>query len=120
MRPYITLGLRIDRKAISPAIFRAFVQGRIESLIRERGMEKIGRAQRKAIEEEVRADLFRRLIADVEERRHVDTGIHGTWFLVKLLLERRRADLLHLVASQRAQPSWGHMLAVGTTTICVQ
>jgi hypothetical protein len=57
-RPYIMLGLRVDRKAISPPIFRAFVQGRIESLIRERGMEKIGRAQRKAIEEEVRADLL--------------------------------------------------------------
>lgn len=69
---------------------------------------------------DVRDDLFRRLVADVEERQHVDTGIHGTWFLVKLLLERRRADLLWLVASQRDEPSWGHMLDVGATTIWEQ
>jgi alpha-L-rhamnosidase len=70
--------------------------------------------------EEVRDDLFRRLVADVEERQHVDTGIHGTWFLVKILLQRGRADLLHLVASQRDEPSWGHMLAMGATTIWEQ
>jgi alpha-L-rhamnosidase len=70
--------------------------------------------------EDVREDLFQRLLADVEERAHVDTGIHGTWLLVKLLLERRRADLLHLVASQTDQPSWGHMLAEGATTIWEQ
>jgi hypothetical protein len=70
--------------------------------------------------EEVREDLFQRLVADLEQRRHVDTGIHGTWFLVKLLLERRRADLLHLVASQRDEPSWGAMLERGATTIWEQ
>jgi len=70
--------------------------------------------------EEVREDLFRRLVADVEERRHVDTGIHGTWFLVKLLLERRRVDLLHLVATQRDEPSWGYMLEQGATTLWEQ
>jgi alpha-L-rhamnosidase len=59
-------------------------------------------------------------VADVEERQHIDTGIHGTWFLVRLLLKHRRADLLHLVASQRDQPSWGHMLAAGATTIWEQ
>lgn len=68
----------------------------------------------------VREDLFRRLVADVEQRRHVDTGIHGTWFLIKLLLERDRADLLQLVASQRDYPGWGHMLEQGATTIWEQ
>jgi hypothetical protein len=70
--------------------------------------------------DEVREDLFQRLVSDLEERRHVDTGIHGTWFLVKLLLERRRADLLHLVASQRDEPSWGYMLESGATTLWEQ
>jgi len=70
--------------------------------------------------EEVREDLFQRLVSDLEERRHVDTGIHGTWFLVKLLLERRRADLLHLVAAQRDEPSWGYMLESGATTLWEQ
>ncbi len=68
----------------------------------------------------IREELFERLVADVEERGHVDTGIHGTWFLVKLLLERRRPDLLHLVASQQDAPGWGHMLASGATTFWEQ
>lgn len=69
---------------------------------------------------EVREALFERLVADVEGRQHVDTGIHGTWFLTKLLLQRERADLLQLVASQRDFPSWGHMLEQGATTVWEQ
>lgn len=68
----------------------------------------------------VRDDLFRRLVADVEQRRHIDTGIHGTWFLVELLLQQDRTDLLHLVAAQTDAPGWGHMLAEGATTIWEQ
>lgn len=70
--------------------------------------------------EAVQEAMFARLCADVAERRHVDTGIHGTWFLVKLLLERHRADLLYLVASQTDAPSWGAMLAQGATTMWEQ
>lgn len=69
---------------------------------------------------ELRQALFDKLVADVEHREHIDTGIHGTWFLVKLLLQRGRADLLQLVASQRDFPSWGHMLDQGATTIWEQ
>lgn len=69
---------------------------------------------------DVERDLFERLIQDLEERQHIDTGIHGTWFLVKLLLERNRVDLLHRVATQRDYPSWGHMFEQGATTIWEQ
>ncbi len=68
----------------------------------------------------LRAELLTRLYADIETRRHVDTGIHGTWMLTKLLLEERRADLLALVAAQHDFPSWGDMLARGATTIWEQ
>ena len=71
-------------------------------------------------DESLRAELLARLYADLETRRHVDTGIHGTWMLTKLLLEERRADLLALVAAQRDFPSWGDMLARGATTIWEQ
>ena len=71
-------------------------------------------------DEALRAELWARLVADLEARRHVDTGIHGTWMLVKLLLERQRTDLLALVAAQRDFPSWGDMLARGATTIWEQ
>lgn len=69
---------------------------------------------------ELREALFDRLTTDVTQREHVDTGIHGTWFLVKLLLQRGRADLLQTVASQVDFPSWGHMLEQGATTIWEQ
>ncbi|MBK8980109.1 MAG: family 78 glycoside hydrolase catalytic domain [Planctomycetes bacterium] len=70
--------------------------------------------------QDLQDELFARLVADVERRQHIDTGIHGTWFLVRLLLERGRADLLQLVASQRDAPSWGAMLEQGATTIWEQ
>jgi alpha-L-rhamnosidase len=69
---------------------------------------------------ELRQTLFDKLVADVTQREHVDTGIHGTWFLVKLMLQRERADLLQLIASQSDFPSWGHMLEQGATTIWEQ
>lgn len=71
-------------------------------------------------DEALRAELFARLCADVTRRAHVDTGIHGTWMLTRLLLERGRADLLALVAGQRDFPSWGDMLERGATTIWEQ
>jgi len=71
-------------------------------------------------DEPLRAELFARLVADVEARAHVDTGIHGTWMLTRLLLARRRADLLARMAAQRDFPSWGDMLAQGATTIWEQ
>jgi len=71
-------------------------------------------------DEALQSELFTRLCADVTERAHIDTGIHGTWMLTRLLLERGRADLLALVASQRDFPSWGHMLEQGATTIWEQ
>jgi hypothetical protein len=71
-------------------------------------------------DEALRAELWARLVADVEARAHVDTGIHGTWMLTKLLLARERADLLARMAAQRDFPSWGDMLAQGATTIWEQ
>lgn len=71
-------------------------------------------------DEPLRAELCARLLADVEARAHIDTGIHGTWMLTKLLLARGRADLLARMAAQRDFPSWGDMLAQGATTIWEQ
>jgi len=61
----------------------------------------------KALEDEI-------LIA---QTGHVDTGIHGTYFLIKLLTELDRSDLIFEMASKRDYPSWGYMLEQGATTI---
>jgi alpha-L-rhamnosidase len=60
-----------------------------------------------------------RVILD-EKGGHVDSGIHGTYFLLKWLTEAQRNDLVHEMVSQETYPSWGHMLEEGATTIWEQ
>jgi alpha-L-rhamnosidase len=54
----------------------------------------------------------------VEQSGHLDTGLHGTYFLAKLLTDPavNRNDLLFLMANQTSAPSYGEMLANGYTT----
>jgi hypothetical protein len=56
----------------------------------------------------------------VVKNGHIDTGIHGTAYLLKLLLERNRNDLVFLMANQRTYPGWGNMLDQGATTLWEQ
>lgn len=53
----------------------------------------------------------------VETKGHIDTGIHGTYFLVKILTEMDRSDLVFETASKKTYPSWGYMLEQGATTV---
>lgn len=56
----------------------------------------------------------------VNAKGHLDTGIHGTYYLIKSLLGQDRNDLIFLMANQKDFPSWGHMLEQGATTIWEQ
>ena len=59
------------------------------------------------------------LVAAIEARaRHVDTGLHGTYFMTKLLTrdDVRRDDLLFDMLTQTSAPSLGALLAAGYTT----
>ncbi|MDE3166613.1 MAG: alpha-L-rhamnosidase N-terminal domain-containing protein, partial [Acidobacteriota bacterium] len=47
---------------------------------------------------------------------HLDTGMHGTYFLMKYLWENDRDDLVFLMTNQPDYPGWGYMLANGATT----
>lgn len=47
---------------------------------------------------------------------HLDTGMHGTYFLLKQLIEADRNDLIYLFTSKTDYPSWGDMLGRGATT----
>ena len=51
---------------------------------------------------------------------HIDTGIHGTYFLIKTLTALDRSDLVFTMVSKTDYPSWGHMLEQGATTLWEQ
>ena len=69
--------------------------------------------------EELREPVMKALENEIliGQAGHIDTGIHGTYFLIKLLTELDRNDLVFAMASKRDYPGWGHMLEQGATTI---
>ena len=52
----------------------------------------------------------------VKNGGHFDSGMHGTYFLLKELMEDDRNDLIYQMASKKDYPSWGYMLEQGATT----
>jgi len=71
------------------------------------------------VPEAVQAPVMERLEHEiaVAKKGHIDTGIHGTAYLIKLLLQRNRNDLVFQMANQRTYPGWGYMLDRGATTL---
>jgi alpha-L-rhamnosidase len=70
----------------------------------------------------VPGQLYTRVMSRLEEdivvkkRGHLSTGVLGTYFLIKLLLQEDRSDLIFLVTNQHDFPGWGYLLALGATT----
>jgi alpha-L-rhamnosidase len=52
----------------------------------------------------------------VTDAGHLDTGLTGTYFLFKYLMEAGRNDLLFAIVNQTTFPSYGYFLAQGYTT----
>ena len=52
----------------------------------------------------------------VRNEGHLDTGMHGTYFLMKYLWENGRSDLVYEMTDRSDYPGWGYMLANGATT----
>lgn len=67
---------------------------------------------------EFRDDVMKSLENTIRVRNegHLDTGMHGTYFLMKYLTEADRSDLVYLMTNTREYPGWGYMLANGATT----
>ncbi|HSI79393.1 MAG TPA: family 78 glycoside hydrolase catalytic domain [Solirubrobacterales bacterium] len=65
-----------------------------------------------------RANVFSGLVDDVEVTRdgHLNTGVIGTKYLLRVLTREGRADLADAVANQRTYPSWGLWFDSGGTT----
>ncbi|MCX6877434.1 MAG: family 78 glycoside hydrolase catalytic domain [Verrucomicrobia bacterium] len=52
----------------------------------------------------------------VKNKGHLDTGMLGTYFLLKSLRETGRNDLAFSMANQQDYPGWGYLLSQGMTT----
>jgi alpha-L-rhamnosidase len=53
----------------------------------------------------------------VKDQGHIDAGMHGTYFLLKYLMQQDRNDLIFTMVNQTTYPGWGDMLRQGATTI---
>jgi alpha-L-rhamnosidase len=52
----------------------------------------------------------------VTDAGHINAGMHGTYFLLKHLMEQDRNDLIYEMVTKRDYPGWGYMLGQGATT----
>ena len=53
----------------------------------------------------------------VTRNGHLNTGMHGNYFMTKYLIDQRRNDLVALMHTKRDFPSFGFMIDNGATTI---
>jgi alpha-L-rhamnosidase len=53
----------------------------------------------------------------VDDKGHINAGMHGAYFLLKYLMEADRNDLINEMVSKTTWPGWGYMLEQGATTI---
>lgn len=69
--------------------------------------------------EPLRAQVLSNLAQDilVTHKGHLNSGMHGTYYMTKYLMQNGRNDLVYSMVSQDTYPSWGFMLKNGATTI---
>ncbi len=53
----------------------------------------------------------------IKRKGHLNSGMHGTYFLLKLLMDMNRNDLIFEMTNKKTHPGWGYMLENGATTI---
>ena len=71
------------------------------------------------VPEDMEESVFNTLVKDIVETRdgHPSTGYVGTKFMLDLLTEKGREDLVWKMALKTDFPSWGYSLRSGRTTI---
>jgi len=62
----------------------------------------------------VQANLEQEIL--VHRKGHFDTGIHGTYYLVKYLTQQDRSDLIYTLATQTTFPGYGFFIKNGYVT----
>jgi alpha-L-rhamnosidase len=71
------------------------------------------------VPKEFRAKVMDNLEHDILVKRkgHLNSGMHGTYFMLNLLMQEARNDLIFEMTSKKTYPGWGYMLEQGATTI---
>jgi hypothetical protein len=71
------------------------------------------------VPEELRATVFENLVRviSVDNRDHIDGGMHGSMFVLRTLTDFNRDDLSFLMINKTSYPGWGFMLDQGATTM---
>lgn len=60
---------------------------------------------------------FEALVRNVERQGHIDTGILGAKYMIRVLTEGGRCDLAYKIVNRKEQPGWGWWIAQGGTTL---
>lgn len=64
-----------------------------------------------------REAAFAELVRNVERQGHIDTGILGAKYILRVLSENGRTDLAYKLVARKEQPGWGWWISQGATTL---
>jgi len=71
------------------------------------------------VPEDMHQRIFNHLVEQIEKESHghIGTGLVGGQYLMRVLSDNGRPDLVYRMATQTDYPSWGYMMEHGATTI---
>jgi alpha-L-rhamnosidase len=69
------------------------------------------------VEGDTRRKAFDALVKNVEAQGHIDTGILGAKYLLRVLSQEGRSDLAYNLVARKEQPGWGWWMEQGATTL---
>ena len=70
-----------------------------------------------AVPPELRSAAFANLVKNVETQGHIDTGILGAKYLLRVLSDGGRGDLAYKLVNRKEVPGWGYWIEQGATTL---
>jgi len=104
--------------AVSKAVHRRFFNASDHSYTNGDSVQQAFPLLTGIVPPELRKGVMERLEHTIRVRNggHLDTGMHGTYFVMRYLMEADRNDLVFDMTTKRDYPGWGYMLANGATT----
>ncbi len=69
------------------------------------------------VPDKLRPAVFQQLVKNVESQGHIDTGILGAKYVIRVLTQHGRADLAYHLIARKEQPSWAWWIEQGATTL---
>lgn len=106
--------------SLSTAIHTTFYNSTTQSYLDTRQTHQVLPLISGIVPSNLRSGVMNSLINEivVEQNGHLDTGLHGTYFLYKLLTDPEigRDDILALITNQVTYPGYGNLINSGFTT----